>query len=106
MGIHKNFFFGENEGVGIFKNEYEILNICGDWFNYDKNKEYKNEVSDFIIKMCNEYKNLTLILIGIPKNIGCAIKKDPNIINQINELVIIVGSYLNQNYKNKFIFSK
>ena len=57
--------------------------------------------------MCDKYKNLTLISIVIPTNIGYAIKKEPNIVNQINELVIMgVGSYLNQNYKNKFIFSK
>ena len=67
MGTYRNFFFAGNEGVGIFKDEKEILEILGNWFNYDKNIKYNNEASDFIIKMCNENNNLTLISIGIPK---------------------------------------
>lgn len=104
MGTHRNFFFAGNEGVGIFKDENEILNIAGDWFKYDKNKIYKNDASDFIIKMCSENKDLTLISIGIPTNIGNALKINPKIAYQIKEIVIMgVGSYLTQLHKHKFI---
>ncbi len=54
--------------------------------------------------MCNEYNNLTLISIGIPTNIGNALKKNPNIALQIRELVIMgVGSYITESNKNIFI---
>jgi len=104
MGTHRKFFFAGNEGVGIFKDEKEILEISGNWFNYDKNIKYNNEASDFIIKMCNENNNLTLISIGIPTNIGYAMKKNPKIALKIREVVIMgVGSFLTESNKDKFI---
>ena len=101
MGTHRNFFFAGNEGIGIFKNEEEILKISGYWFKEEK--KYKNEASDFINNICLKNKDITLISIGIPTNIGNAIKKNPKIINNIKELIIMGGgSILTENNKNKF----
>ncbi len=101
MGTHRNFFFAGNEGIGIFKNEEEILKISGYWFKEEK--KYKNEASDFINNICLKNKDITLISIGIPTNIGNAIKNNPKIINNIKELIIMGGgSILTENNKNKF----
>ncbi len=54
--------------------------------------------------MCNENNNLTLISIGIPTNIGYAMKKNPKIALKIRELVRMgVGSFLTESNKDKFI---
>jgi hypothetical protein len=97
----ENFFFAGNEGKLIFNDE-EILKLSGDWFSYDKKKKYNNLASDFIIKTCLENENITLISIGIPTNIGNAIKKNNNIISKIKEIVIMGGgSYLTKSEEHK-----
>jgi len=100
MGTHRNFYFAGNEGIGIFKNEEEILKISGNWFD-DKN--YKNEASDFINKISLQNKDIIIISIGIPTNIGNAIKKNPKISNQIKEIIIMGGgSILTKLNEDKF----
>ena len=101
MGTHREFFFAGNEGKLIFNDE-EINKLSGDWFSYDKKKKYNNLASDFIIKTCLENENITLISIGIPTNIGNAIKKNNNIISKIKEIVIMGGgSYLTKSNEYK-----
>ena len=96
LGTHKEVFLAGNEGVGIFSKE-KIKEFFNEWKNNLKNNNYSDikKAAKFIYDKINENPGLTLISIGIPSNIGYALKIYPEISEKINELVIMgCGSYL------------
>ena len=101
LGTHRELFLAGNEGVGIFSKE-KLVQFFNEWKNNLKQNNYSDikEAANFIYKSINEHPGLTLISIGIPSNIGYALKVYPDIPEKIDELVIMgCGSYLE---KQKF----
>jgi purine nucleosidase len=70
-------------------------------YNYDVLKKEFHEKFDYfdhfsplkIIELCYKHDNINLLTIGPLTNIAIAYMLDPNIVNRINKLVVMGGSY-------------
>ena len=70
---------------------------------YKHRKVERTYAENFMIKASKKYKDdLTIICLGPLTNLANAIKKDPNLPNRINKIVVMGASY-NPYAKNKYI---
>ena len=86
LGTHRELMIYGHEGLPFFSiNELkQALNI-----NYIINQEQEN-ASKFIVEQIKKYPNeIKIISIGIPTNIGLAIKNNPEIKSLIKEIIIM-----------------
>ena len=86
LGTHREFMYFRMEGLPFY--DLKELKKSLD-MNYIMNQEQEN-ASNFIIEQVKKYpKEVKIISIGIPTNIGLAIKNSPEIIPLIKEIVIM-----------------
>ena len=86
LGTHRALMLYGHEGLPFFKSS--ILKKSID-MKYILNQEQEN-ASKFIVDQIKKYPNeIKIISIGIPTNIGLAIKNNPEIIPLIKEIVIM-----------------
>ena len=86
LGTHRELMIYGHEGLPFF--EIDELKQSLD-LNYIMNQEQEN-ASKFIIEQVKQYPNeVKIISIGIPTNIGLALKNAPEIIPLVKEIVIM-----------------
>ena len=96
LGTHRALMLYGHEGLPFFKSS--ILKKSID-MKYILNQEQEN-ASKFIVDQIKKYPNeIKIISIGIPTNIGLAIKNNPEIIPLIKEIVIMGCGSAVKNYE-------
>ena len=96
LGTHRALMLYGHEGLPFFKSS--ILKKSID-MKYILNQEQEN-ASKFIVDQIRKYPNeIKIISIGIPTNIGLAIKNNPEIIPLIKEIVIMGCGSAVKNYE-------
>ena len=95
MGTHRELFIFGNEGKPFYDNKELNKNLEN---NFIMNQEQEN-ASNFIVEQIKKYPNeVKIVSIGIPTNIGLALKNNKEIIPLINEIIIMgCGSIFNIN---------
>ena len=96
LGTHRALMLYGHEGLPFFKSS--ILKKSID-MKYILNQEQEN-ASKFIVDQIKKYPNeIKIISIGIPTNIGLAIKNNPEIIPLIKEIIIMGCGSAVKNYE-------
>ena len=97
LGTHRELMIYGMEGLPFFKTKELKENLS---MQYIMNQEQEN-ASKFIIEQVKKYPNeVKIISIGIPTNIGLALKNSPEIIPLIKEIVIMgCGSSIEERKK-------
>ena len=100
LGTHRELMIYGMEGLPFFKIKELKENLS---MQYIMNQEQEN-ASKFIIEQVKKYPNeVKIISIGIPTNIGLALKNSPEIIPLIKEIVIMgCGSSIEERKKNGY----
>lgn len=105
LGSRRSFFIYGNEGLPFFQEEHRKI-FKDNIINY-KTKKEQEKAADKIAEIIKQYPNeISIISIGIPTNIGIAIRQHKEIIPMIKEIVMMgVGSiisYKDNNNINEF----
>ena len=97
LGSNKPMYYGTME------NKANMVSACyahgddglGNTFMPEIKREFESiSAEDFIINSANEYKDyLTIICLGPLTNLASAIKKDNSIVDKINKVIVMGGSY-------------
>ena len=99
LGTHRELMIYGHEGLPFFKLKElkENLNM-----KYIMNQEQEN-AANFIVEQVKKYPNeIKIISIGIPTNIGLALKNHPEIIPLIKEIIIMgCGSVIQEDKKKE-----
>ena len=86
LGTHREFMFYGHEGLPFFESKILKENLD---LNYIINQEQEN-AAKFIVEQVKKYPNeVKIISIGIPTNIGLALKNNKEIIPLIKEIIIM-----------------
>lgn len=74
-----------------FEDKYKIDSLQA---NFNEDHPFLDEYSPLkIIELCYKYNNLNILTIGKATNLSLAFMLDPNIVNRINKVVMMGGSY-------------
>ena len=93
LGTHRDIFLHGNEGLGFFtRDQIDALDPPGTW------GEVTYEAPDFIAKTVAAHPGeVVIVSIGIPTNIAMAVKRHPEMVDAVKEIVMMgMGGIMTQ----------